>query len=176
MVTAQVVIAFGFTPGNAHGCDQCTLKSLVLMRQQHATAKPVHSTAIRGVITEIEFRINDRTLPLANVPFPVRLEWLCQRLEQSGGRALAAASTCDCDCEFSTAWQTDFAGQSDVAPLGLMKFPIHLKIVHQILPAVAGADVAYGPAREIGAAGHDQMDSLAMSVDDFGGANFRTRP
>ncbi len=175
MVAAQVVIAFSFTPGDTHGCHQRTLKGFVFMRQQNATTQPIHSTAIGRVVAEIEFRINDGALPLADIPFPVRLKWLGQRLEQSGRRALVAASTCDSDCELTAAWEIDFAGQSDVASLGFMKFPIHLKIAHQVVPAVAGADIADRPARKIRSRGHYQMNGLPLGVEEFGGTNLRTR-
>ena len=41
MIAAQVVVAFGLTPGDAHGGDQRALKDFVFMGQQHATAQPV---------------------------------------------------------------------------------------------------------------------------------------
>src|SRR5437764_15177786 len=38
MITAKIVIALGFTPGDTHRCDERALKNFIFMRQQHTTA------------------------------------------------------------------------------------------------------------------------------------------
>ena len=78
--------------------------------------------------------------------------------------------------EFTVVWKIDFAGQRDIAVLGFAKLPVHFEIVHQILPAVAGADIADRPARETGAACHNQVNVFALSVDEFDTADFGTPP
>src|SRR5439155_22849816 len=85
VITSAVVIALGLSPGDAQGGDQRALKNLVFMGQQHATAKPVHSAAIGGIIAEVELGIHDRALPLADITRAVRFKRLGQRLEQFGG-------------------------------------------------------------------------------------------
>ena len=56
------------------------------------------------------------------------------------------------------------------------KFPVHFEIVHQILPAVAGADVTDRAAGESACCSHDQMNAVALGVDQCAGADFRTPP
>ena len=123
MIATQVVVALGLTPGDAHGGDERPLKDLVLMRQQHATAQPVHAAAIGGVPAEVEFGIHDGALPLADIPFAVGLERLGQRLEQLRRGALVTAATGDGDGEFTAVRERDFAGQRDVALLGACGIP-----------------------------------------------------
>ena len=68
----------------------------------------------------------------------------------------------------------DFARQRDVAMPGGAEFPVHLEIVHQILPAVAGADIPNGSPRKPCAASHDQMHTLALGMEQVVAADFRT--
>ena len=60
--------------------------------------------------------------------------------------------------------------------LGSAEFPIHLEIAHQILPAVAGADVTDRAAGEAGAARHDQVNASALGMDQCSGADFGAPP
>ena len=69
MITAEVQIAFGFAPGNAHRGDDCALENLVFMRQQHAPAQPILAAVIGRVAAEIELGIDHRALPLTNIRF-----------------------------------------------------------------------------------------------------------
>src|SRR5207244_8036646 len=71
MITPQIVVALGFTPGNTHRRNDRALKNLVFMRGQHTTAQPVHSAAVGRVGAEIEFWIHNRALPLADVRLTV---------------------------------------------------------------------------------------------------------
>src|SRR5205823_4765415 len=174
VITSAVVIALGLSPGDAQGGDQRALKNLVFMGQQHATAKPVHSAAIGGIIAEVELGIHDRALPLADITRAVRFKRLGQRLEQFGGGALVAATTRNGDCEFTAAGEIDFSSQRDVASLGGAELPVHFEIAHQILPAIAGPNVTDGPASKFGAAGNNQVNVFALRVDQFAGADFRT--
>ena len=82
MIAAEVVVALRLTPGDAHRGDERALKDFVLMRQQNAAAQPVHAAAVASVIAEVEFGIDDRALPLADIPLAMRLKRLGQRLEQ----------------------------------------------------------------------------------------------
>jgi hypothetical protein len=84
-----------------------------------------------------------------------------------------AASERDGDCEFTTFRQIDLRGQRDVTVPGCLKFPVHFKVVHQVMPAVAKADIADRPAREVSAACHDEVNPVALRVDQFAIAYFR---
>ena len=70
----------------------------------------------------------------------------------------------------------DFACQRDVALLGCAKLPVHLEIVHEILPTIAETDVTDRAARKTGAARHDQVNVFPLSADEFDTANFNTPP
>src|SRR5437660_7004864 len=98
-----IIVTLGFTPGNAHRCDQRALKNFIFMRQQHTTAQPIHSAAVASPIAEVEFGTYDCTLPLANIRLPMYLKRLGQGLEQLSGSALIAATTGNGDCEFTAA-------------------------------------------------------------------------
>ena len=65
------------------------------VREQNATAQPIHSTAIGRILAEIEFGIHNGALPLPNIPLAMRLERLGQRLEQlrRGARIAATIAT-----------------------------------------------------------------------------------
>src|SRR6185295_18787173 len=129
MITTEIgVTAFGLSPRNAHGGYHGSLKKLVLMGEQHAAAQPIHSAAIRRILAEIEFGIHNRALPLADVPFAMRLKWLGQRLQQLRRCARIAATTRYGDGEFTAARGIDFAGQRDVALFGFAELPVHFEI------------------------------------------------
>ena len=144
------------------------------MREQHASTQPIHATVVACVAGKVEFGIHDGALPLANIRFAMRLKRLCQRLEQLRRRALVTATKRNGDCEFTVVREIDLAGQCDVALLGCLKFPVHFEVMHQVLPAVAKADIAHGSAREISAACHDKVNTVALRVDQFAVADFRT--
>src|SRR5436305_14666124 len=59
----------------------------------------------------------------------------------------------------------DFACQRDVALLGCSKLPVHLEIVHEILPTIAETDVTDRAARKACGARHDKVNVLALSAD-----------
>ena len=128
VITTAVVIALGFSPGDAQGGDQRALKNLVFMGQQHATAKPVHSAAIGGIIAEVELGIYNSALPLAHIPFTMRLKRLGQRLKQLRRCARIAAATGHGDREFTDVGQIDFSGQRNVALFRFAKLPVHFEI------------------------------------------------
>src|SRR5882724_8224786 len=67
MITSQIVIAFGFAPGDTHRRNERALKNFIFMRQQHTTAESIHSASIGGVGAEVEFRIHNCALPLADI-------------------------------------------------------------------------------------------------------------
>ena len=97
-------------------------------------------------------------------------------MEQLGSSALVAAAKCYGDCKFAGGWQIDFAGQRDIAVLGCGKLPIHFEIVHKILPTVAETDIADRPAREAGAARHDQVNIFALGADELDTAHLNAPP
>ena len=74
----------------------------------------------------------------------------------------------------SPPWGIDLARQRDVAMPGGAEFPVHLEVVHQILPTVAGPDIPNGSPRKPFAATHDQMHPLALGVEQVVAADFRT--
>ena len=67
MITTEIVISLGFAPWNTHGCNQRALKNFVLMRQQYATAQPIHAAGVRCFLAKVKFRIHNRSLPLPNI-------------------------------------------------------------------------------------------------------------
>ena len=75
------------------------------------------------------------------------------------------APEADAQRELHGVRQIDLPGQSDVAVPGLSEFPIHLEIVHQVLPAVAESDVTDGALREIGRAAERHIDVLPLRVE-----------
>ena len=93
------------------------------MREQHATAQPIHAAAVRRVIAEIKLGIDHRALPLADISFAMNFERLGQRLKQLGRGALIAAATRNGDREFTVVRKIDFSGQRDVAILGRSGIP-----------------------------------------------------
>ena len=72
--------------------------------------------------------------------------------------------------------ELDFAGQRDVALLGRVELPVHFEIAHQILPAVAGADIADRATGETWTAAHDEVDGLTLGANESGVADFTTPP
>src|SRR5258705_8431180 len=118
------------------------------MGQQHATTQSIHSAVIERVIAEVELWIHHRALPLPDIPLAVRLKRLGQRLEQFGGCALVAPSARNGDREFTVAREIDFARERNVAVLGAAELPVHFEIVYQVLPTIAGANVADRAASE----------------------------
>ena len=68
----------------------------------------------------------------------------------------------------------DFACQRDVAVLGCAKLPVHLEIVHEILPTIAETDVTDRAARKACGARHDQVNVFALSADKFDISHFGT--
>src|SRR4029077_730412 len=135
-----------------------------------------HSAGIGRVITEIEFGIHYRALPLADITLAVRLEGVGQILEYLRSGALVAAATCDGYREFPVAREIDFSRESDVAPFCAAELPIHFEIGRQILPAIAGANVADRPASKTGAASGNHVNVFALCVDQCAGADFKTPP
>ena len=97
-------------------------------------------------------------------------------MEQFRNRALVTSTKRNSDRKFSAVRQIDFAGQRDVAVLSGLKFPVHFEIVHQVLPTVAETDVTDRSPRETAAACHEQVHVLALGVEQFVIADFRTRP
>jgi len=69
VIATEILVSLDFAPWNAHRGDDCALKNFVLMPQQHAPAQPINSAAVRCITAKIEFRIDNCTLPLANVRF-----------------------------------------------------------------------------------------------------------
>ena len=67
MITTQVLVPLCLAPGNAHRRDHCALKNFVLMREQHASAQPIHSAVVASICTKIKFPIHHCALPLTNV-------------------------------------------------------------------------------------------------------------
>ena len=115
VITAQIVVALGFAPRDAHRRHQRALKRLVFVGEQDATAQPVHVTAVRRVPAEIVLRIDHCALPLADIGFAMNLERLRQRLQQLRHCALATPPKRNCDCKLITALKIDFTRQRNVA-------------------------------------------------------------
>src|SRR5262249_21434748 len=67
MIATEVLVTLCLAPGNTHRRDHCALKNFVLMREQHASAQPIHSAAVASIGTKIKFPIHHRALPLTNV-------------------------------------------------------------------------------------------------------------
>jgi hypothetical protein len=63
-------------------------------------------------------------------------------LEQLGRCALVAAAKCYRERELAGVWKIDFPGQCDVAVLSRLELPLHFKMVHNVLPAIAETDIA----------------------------------
>jgi hypothetical protein len=99
------------------------------VRQQYATAQPVHPAAITGVISKVELGIDNGPLPLADVSFSMGREWLSQRLKQFRHRALVAASTRNGDGKFTAFRKVDFARQRDIALSAVRNSQSILKLV-----------------------------------------------
>ena len=130
--------------------------------------------AIGGVLAEIVFRIDHRALPLADISFAMGLERLRQRLQQLRHGAVAGSPKRNGDRKLVPALKINFARQRNVAVAGFAEFPVHLEIIHQIPPAVAGADIPDGSPRKPPAASHDQMHILAPGMEQAVAADFRT--
>src|SRR5439155_27326909 len=99
---------------DTHRGDDCALRNFVFVRQQNATAQPIQSAAVGRVGAEVEFRIYNCALPLANISLTMGLERHSQRLEQLGSSDLVAAAKCYGDCKFAEGWQSDYAGQRHI--------------------------------------------------------------
>src|ERR1035437_307353 len=102
------------------------------------------------------------------------LERLCQRLDQLRHCALTTFPKSNGDRKGLPALRNDLARQRDVAMPGGAKLPVHLEIVRQILPTVAGPDIPNGSPQKSFAATHDQMHPLALGVEQVVAAGFRT--
>src|SRR4029453_10543920 len=152
----------------------CALENLVFMRQQYAPAQPIHAAVIESVAAEIELGIYHCALPLTNIAFALLGEGLGERLEQFGSGALVTSTKRNSDCKFPARRQIDFAGQRDIPVRSCSKLPVHLEIVHQILPAIAEADVTDRAPGEPTAACHEQMNAVALCVHQFVITDFRT--
>src|ERR1017187_3760740 len=101
------------------------------------------------------------------------LERFRQRLQQLRHRALTTFSKNNGDRKGLSILRNDLARQRDVAmPCGT-ELPVHLEIVRQILPTVAGPDIPKRSPRKPLAATHDQMHPLALGVEQVVAAGFR---
>src|SRR5438045_2562712 len=114
------------------------------MRQQNTSAQPVKAAVVAGAGAEIMLRIDERSMPLAQISLPMRLERLCQRLQEFGRRALVTLSQSNGDSEFAICRRINLSNQSDIPILSRGKLPIHFEILHQVLPAIARAGVTHG--------------------------------
>ena len=74
VITAQILVAFGFAPGDTHRGDHSALKNFVFVRQQHTSTQSIHSTGVAGIAAKVEFGIDDGALPLTNIPVALCLE------------------------------------------------------------------------------------------------------
>src|SRR6185503_16230378 len=171
VITTEIAFALGFAPGNAQGGNHRALKDFVFMSKQHAAAQPVRVAAVARVAAEIEFWIHYGTLPLPDIRFALTIKWFSQGKKQLGHCGLVSAATGNGDGEF-TAVQFDFSRECDVASLGGAELPIHLEIVHQILPAITGANVANRAPAESRAARKGDVNVFALSEDESAGADF----
>src|SRR5439155_25477518 len=72
--------------------------------------------------------------------------------------------------------ESDFSGQRNVAPLGSAELPVHFEMAHQILPAIAGANVTDGPASKSRAAASHQVNIFTLCMHQCAGADLRTTP
>src|ERR1700688_3124509 len=99
-----------------------------------------------------------------------------QRLNQVGSGTFIALSEGNGDREFISAPQIDFTGQRDVTFLGGGELPVHLEIVHQILPTIAETHVANRTARKAGIAAHNNVKAFPLSTQQLVCADFRGPP
>src|ERR1017187_9872537 len=101
------------------------------------------------------------------------LERFRQGLQQLRHRALTTLPKSNGNRKGLPAMRNDLARQRDVAMPGGAELPVHLEVVRQILPTVAGSDIPNRSPGKAFAAAHDQMHPLALGVEQVVAAGFR---
>src|ERR1700724_96079 len=102
------------------------------------------------------------------------IERCCQRLQQVGGSALVAVPQSNCDCEFISALKIDFTGKRNISILSGAEFPVHLEIIHQVLPTVTRADIADRTPRKTSIAADYEVKAASLRAKQFVRADFTT--
>lgn len=80
---------------------------------------------------------------------------------------MPSAPECDAQGTLQSARSINLRRQRDMTVLRLFEFPIHREIVHQVLPAIAVANVADGAPREIRLAPEQHADVFALPLEEL---------
>ncbi len=165
MIAPGIAVVVRFAPRNAQRSDKRALEHLIFMRQQNALAQAKQAASVLAMLAEIVFEPS--ALPLADIFLALLGERNGQRLQELSRGALHAVSERNAEGEFHPPRQINLSRQRDVAVLSLFKFPVHFEIVHQVLPAIAVANVADGAPREIGLAAEHHADLFTLRFKEL---------
>jgi hypothetical protein len=111
------------------------------MRQEQAVAHVIEVATIACSLCKRE-DMRACSVPLFYEPLALPVERLVKRLEESGSHAVEALSKCQAEGELIPTAQVQLPDQRDIAIFGCVELPIHLEIVRQVCPSIAGPDVS----------------------------------
>ena len=161
VITTQVGVPLLLPPGDAHGGHQSAGINLVFVRQQHETAQARKAAPVAGGLVEILRGGRQGAEPLAHINLAVLCEWNGERLGQFRGGALSASAKSHRENKLAIMGQIHLRRHCDVAVLGLLEFPIHLKVL-QILPAIARAHKSHRALAKIRRRPEGQVHAIAL--------------
>jgi hypothetical protein len=90
-----------------------------------------------------------------------------ERAHGLGEGGVVAVADADAEGEFAAAAQVELAGEGEVAVGGGAELPVHVEVVGQVAPAVAGSDEAATDAGEAAVGGHGQGPAVFPGEQHF---------
>ena len=146
VITAEVVVALGRSPGNRSGGDECTGVGLVLVGQDDIVADAHQAAAVGRCLGQRLGRVGAE--PLLDEALRVQPVGRRKRLHHACERGVVAVAKCNGDGELAIAGDVNLTHDGDVAIDCLAELPVHRHVGREILEAVAGANKAAGGTGE----------------------------
>ena len=147
VVTALVLIAYGFAPGDGKRGDEGAGIRLVFMSTEQAEARAVQVTSVARSLLQRK-KVCARSRPLFRIPLAMLGEGSTQGLKERRDGVVLAIAECQPQGEFARAGQIQFPGECNVAVGGVIELPVHLKVAGQVGPSVAFPNVTTRNAGE----------------------------
>ena len=168
MIAAEVFVALGLAPRDAHRGDQAALIELILVRLQDAAAQAVEAAAVARVADKLVIFIvlMAHPRPLVDEAGEALRKWPDERLCHRRDCAGEAAAETHRDEKPAITVRLDLAGECHISIRGMLKKPLHFTVAEDVLIAVAGADVARRGAAKWRRCSAGQVAILAPSVKD----------
>src|ERR1035437_2157423 len=98
-----------------------------------------------------------------------------ERLKQRRDGAVLCVTECQTHGELSLNIQAQFSGQRNVTVRGIIKLPVHLKVIRKVGPAVTSANVAARCTGKVNRAAERQPYSFLLRYQDFPACNLDHR-